>query len=118
MGARNWIRRLFGRPAHSPKGPWVAEAWLEWDICPGSTLYRERFDTRENAAWAAKAWAKELDWRLPHRDDMGIKWGVRKACEFDTERAIWSPYMPGTRNYCGEHRNSHPLNQKVTRERS
>jgi hypothetical protein len=106
----NWIKRLFGVPVSTPDGRWVAEAWLEWEICRGSTLYRERFDRPDAAAKAARRAAGSLDFHLP-KGDFGIQWGVRLACENDTERRIWSPYMPGSRNCRGEHRNSHPLQQ-------
>ena len=106
---RNWIRQLFGRPVHNPYGAWVAEVWLEWEICRGSTLYRERFCRKEDAARMAESHARTLDAWLPQREDVGIAWGVRKACNADTGHAIWSPCMPGSRGYCGEHREAHPL---------
>ena len=106
----NWVKRLFKVPIHNPEGVWVAEAWLEWEICTGSTLYRERFDIKEDAAKAARKAAASLDFYL--RDgDFGISWGVREACDKDTGRRIWSPYMPGSKNSRSEHRLAHPLHQ-------
>ena len=111
---RRWLRRnVLGLCVHMPDGPWVAEAWLEWDVCRGSVLYRERFNTMDDAARMAKGHARTLDYWLPRRDGMGINWGVRRACDADTGHAIWSPAMPGTRDYCGEHREAHPLRRQA-----
>jgi len=96
-------------PIPDPSGAWVAEAWLEWEICRGSTLYRERFATIKDAERAARRGARCLDYFLPPAEGMGIKWGVRRACEADGNHGIWSPYMPGSKHYSGEHATVHPL---------
>ena len=70
---------IFKSPVHKPDGIWVAEAWLVWGICTGSTMYRERFDSNKDAAWAAKRAAKKLDWWLPQGENFGIRYGVRKV---------------------------------------
>jgi hypothetical protein len=104
LAAREWWK-----PPHDPDGVWVAEAWVEWEICRGSTLYRERFNSIGHAECAAKKGARDLDFWLPRRWGMGIKWGVRRACSADTGHHIWSPYMPGSKHCTGEHRTAHPL---------
>ena len=102
-------RRLF--PKHTPTGMWVAEVWLEWDICTGSTMYRQRFVHRDEALTAVRRAAQKLDWLLPDQD-FGIKYGVRESVEADTGNEIWCAVMPGSPDYCGEHWQAHPLNQK------
>ena len=97
---------------HVPDGEWVAEAWLVWDICTGSTMYRERFNTKEEAHEAAKKNAAKLDRWTPSHQNFGISYGVRKANKFDNEHSIWSWALPGEPDYSGEYWQAHPLNQR------
>lgn len=104
-------------------GPFVAEVWLEWEICRGSTLYRQRFRDQRCAERAVRKAAAKLDmalpsyymdtdWsgrRVPYKYEYEIRFGVRPAVATDTTTRIWSPVMPGTTNDSGEHRESHPL---------
>jgi len=92
---------------------WVAEVWLDWELCRGSTLYRERFDDFDDAGTSAKKAAKDLDWVLANRV-FGIRWGVRRASKADNGLPIWSPHLPGSRNFCGERFEFHPFNKETT----
>lgn len=108
----NWLRRFFGpAPTPTPNGRWVAESWLEWEICRGSTLYRQRFDNFDDAVTSAKRAAKDLDWTLPSKG-FGIRWGVRPAGANDNSVQIWSPCLPESPNFRGEHASLHPLNKE------
>lgn len=108
-----------------PSGRYVAEVWLEWEVCRGSTLYRQRFRSR-TAAWLFVRWhALSLDLHLPryywdtdwsgrrvrYAYEYGLFWGVRKATSEEMHHgvsAIWSPALPGTKAYRGEHASAHP----------
>lgn len=110
-------------PGVKPDGTYVAEVWLEWPICTGSTLYRQRFSSYESATNAVRVAAKLLDECLPrkYRDtdylgrsiyldyDYGIHFRVRQATPSDTTDEIWSPNLPGHREFNGEHASAHPL---------
>lgn len=104
-------------------GPSVAEVWLEWPLCRGSTLYRQRFVDDASAERAARRAAQILDDVLPKHyadtdssgnrilleHEYGIYWGVRPALAGDTTGRIWSPVLPGRSDYRGEHARAHPL---------
>jgi len=115
-----WLRR------GTPNGAHLAEVWLEWEICTGSTLYRARFNRRWQAALAAKWHAVLLDWTLPthYRAEysngrpylepygFSLQWGVRAPTNSPQDSAaIWSPVMPGSQASTSEHREAHPWNQ-------
>ena len=106
-------------------GDYVAEVWMEWEICQGSTLYRARFTSPERAAKAASWAARALDDILPHTFtaeysngtryqeslDFALNYGVRKLIGRERTagvECIWSPAMPGTVNFKGEHPSMHP----------
>ena len=111
-GKRNgwplWLCRLIRLPVHDPAGAWVAECWLEWPTCRGSTMWRERFATVEHARRAAVSASRSLDFHLP-RGEFGLKWGVRLALPADRPDPICTTYMPGHRLHRGEHWHAHPL---------
>lgn len=126
-----YIARAIGarRARRNLQGNWVAECWLEWEICTGSTLYRSRFSTPSAAAAAVRRRARMLDWLLPrmyvceyssgrkYLEEYGfeIRYGVRPLSPEELKngvREIWSPQMPGTAGDRGEHRQAHPLSLK------
>lgn len=107
---------------------YVAEVWLEWPICTGSTMYRTAAKTRWGAWLKAKFAAMVLNLRLPrfywdtdwsgrpyrYAHDFGIKFGVRQPTEREQQdgvTAIWSTRMPGHHNFSGEHPDAHPWNE-------
>jgi hypothetical protein len=106
-------------------GPFVAEVWLDWEICRGSTLYRQSFHSKRAAAIYAKLYAVMLDMTLPkyypaegwdgrvyyEKYDFEIRFGVRAIVPSEVERfaPIFSKIMPGHSGYSGEHREAHPL---------
>lgn len=95
------------------QGQWVAEAWLEWPICSGSTLYRAAFNDEEEARAAAKNRAAYLDKVLPayytievagggvmrEAYGYGIHWAVRERSLEEQQGLVkvWSPHLPGLR---------------------
>lgn len=113
------------KPRAGRSGEWVSEVWLEWEICRGSTMYRQRFSYRWTAYLATRLHALLLDMVLPshywntdcigrrclYRHEYGILYGVRKvlpseALEFSP---VWSDVLPGHRGHSGEHACSHPF---------
>ena len=123
-----WVMRQYAAPAGTEPGakndgPFVAEVWLEWEVCRGSTLYRQRFVNEKSAERAVRKAAAKLDRVLPkhygdtdwsgrrvvYEYEYGIHFGVRPANEHDSTRRIWSPALPGTQSYAGEHATAHPL---------
>lgn len=113
-------------PHWNNQGAFVAEAWLEWPVCRGSTLYRQRFRTEWMAALYAKYHAMLLDFELPRTYaaemsdgrryleayEFGVYFGVRRVSSHELEHGvadIWSPTMPGSRDAVSEHREAHPL---------
>lgn len=109
----------------TPDGEHVAEVWLEWPICTGSTMFRAAFPTAADAEAAARYHAKLLDSYLPthypatyscgkryfESYDYGIAWGVRarKGVELTEGVAcIFSRKLPGTDGATSEHREAHP----------
>jgi hypothetical protein len=109
-------------------GNFVAEVWMDWEICQGSTLYRERFMTQQRALRAVRSAAKRLDTALPrfypaeysngrrYAESYGfeIKYGVRNLAGRELTEgvaSIWSPSMPGDANFSGEHASAHPQAQ-------
>lgn len=112
------------------KGDWVAEVWLEWEICKGSTLYRARFATEERAARAARANAWVLDMVLPTRYKAeysdgspywesycyGIHFGVRKLTAYEQVNGVHQFYtdvLPGHKGHEGEHPSAHPRERSL-----
>lgn len=107
------------------QGDHVAEVWLEWSLGRGSTMYRQRFATQKRAYLYVRVYAWALDLMLPRhysstdrygrrialRHDMSIMYGVRLATDAEKKdfQTIWSPGMPGTPAYSGEHADFHPL---------
>jgi len=107
-------------------GPYVAEVWLDWEICRGSTLYRQSFHSKRMALLFAKVYAVMLDASLPklYRVDdseegcpcfehynFEIKFGVRSMLESEASRftPFFTSTMPGFAGFAGEHREAHPL---------
>lgn len=104
----------------------VAEIWLEWPVCRGSTLYRRGFQSSTVAKYYVKVYAWLLDSILPryYRDydwsgnitsyeyEYGIHYGVRLPAptEMLEVHTIWSPFMPGSKDSSGEHWIAHPHN--------
>ncbi|KVP75256.1 hypothetical protein WJ96_05730 [Burkholderia ubonensis] len=104
---------------------YVAEVWLDWDICRGSTMYRATAKTERGAQLKAKIAAMKLDVLLPkfymdtdwsgrpcrYAYDFGIKYGARNLTEREEKdgvTAIWTTSLPGTRDFAGEHPDAHP----------
>lgn len=113
------------QPRKGRQGDWVAEVWLEWEVCRGSTMYRQRFSQRWMAYLAVRFHAIVLDGLLPthYRDidwsgrpcwyhhEYAILYGVRKVLPQEAKDfcPVWSEELPGKRGYRGEHPMSHPL---------
>lgn len=122
-----WLRVGIGH--REVPGAYVAEVWLNWEICRGSTLYRARFHRQWQAALAAKFHAVWLDWVLPthYRAEyssgrrywepygFAICFGVRAATSLVQDRAtLWSPHLPGSPRSSSEHAASHPWQQDTS----
>lgn len=120
------IRLMQGPSKVRNTGVYVGEVWLDWFFGRGSTLYRQRFQSRWGAYLFVKAHAILLDWVLPthyrdtdwsgrptwHRHEYGIRYGVRRVTPVeavDGVQSIWSPVLPGTRGSTGEHASAHPF---------
>lgn len=119
-----FLAPLLAKPGKS-EGTYVAEVWLEWSLCRGSTVYRQRFKTMKQAAFFVRMYARLIDYMLPKgfvtkgrngrplyvSNDMGIKYGVREMSvqEQASFSVIWSPCMPGERGFSGEHASAHPV---------
>lgn len=103
----------------------VAEVWLEWEICTGSTMFRAAFSSAKRAERAARLAAKLLDLVLPRAYpaeyssgrryyetyNFEIRWGVRAPTGMESERGvsrIWTTVMPGSSSHQGEHASAHP----------
>ncbi len=114
------------RFASPNRGEHVVEVWLEWPLCRGSTLYRQRFRSRWLAYASMRIHAMMLDMELPthwrstdwhgkpclERYDYGIHYGMRKPTSSERElgvHTLWSPVLPGHQGHAGEHREAHPL---------
>lgn len=114
-------------PREDDSGDFVAEVWLEWEICSGSTLYRRRFSDPVDAEHAVRKAAKALDDILPthyrvegyygrtewEKHGFSIRFGVRDIQESEKAhfRGIWSPHLPGESSFSGEHASAHPMLQ-------
>jgi hypothetical protein len=115
---------LFAPRFSGTQDRYVAEVWLEGEICRGSTLYRQRFLSERMARIHAKLHAFMLDFCLPkyylvedewgklrpRRFDCDIRFGCRQltASEADTFAPLWSTVMPGYDGFKGEYREAHP----------
>lgn len=108
------------------EGAHVVEVWLKWSWGPGSTLYRQRFRSRQVALLSLRYRAWLLDWALPthwvgedyygrrctYPHEYGIAYGLRAPTTAESEHGVagfWSPALPGTSEYRGEHVSAHPL---------
>jgi hypothetical protein len=132
------IQALMG-PGTAGTGPYVAEVWLDWEICRGSTMYRQRFENKETAELFAKNAARYLDWILPthwrttdwsgrpyfEKYGYAIKFGVRSidVVEDKDFQVVWATRLPGQQGitgagYGGEHREAHPLMRKAQQSTS
>ena len=103
------VNALLPNPA--PKGEHVAEIWLTWFFGRGTTLYRQRFESRKEAEAAVTAQAAVLDATLPRfykdtdwsgrtillRHEYGINYGVRELTEEETSNffAVNRTTLPG-----------------------
>jgi hypothetical protein len=109
---------------------YVAEVWLEWPICRGSTLYRASARYKQVAWLKAKIAAMLLDLVLPrfYRDtdwsgrprryefEYGIHFGVRQTTAQEKQEGVrdfLNFSMPGSRRFKGEHSLAHPLNHPL-----
>ncbi len=113
------------KPRKNRRGDWVAEVWLEWEVCRGSTMYRQRFRFRWTAHLSVRLRAILLDGVLPrfYRDtdwsgrpkmyeyEYGIHYGVRKLVEGEGQsfQPIWTDVLTGHRDHRGEHATAHPF---------
>lgn len=122
---------VFGLNARDHRGPakdsvWVAEIWLEWPVCRGSTMWRNGFRSKTLAYLVMRLRAWELDMALPRfcrstdylgrpcleRYEYGILYGVRKLSPQEAAHGVqrvWTTRLPGHQGHAGEHRDSHPL---------
>ena len=114
-------------PRQSNQGDFVAEVWLEWDICRGSTMYRQRFATEKSAARFVKLYAWVLDFMLPkgymstdyvgrpkvYAHEFDIRFGVRKLVDGEgiNFHPIWTTTMPGYSGHRGEPAQAHPFDR-------
>lgn len=114
-----------GQPKAGQAGDFVAEVWLDWTICRGSTMFRQRYASAREAEEAVRWRAKLLDELLPTRfrdtdasgtpiwvsHDYSINYGVRRltAQEREQFQVVWSTLLPGVGGYRGEHPSAHPL---------
>jgi hypothetical protein len=122
------LRRLTRPRFEHTSGEFVAEVWLDWEICRGSTMYRQRFVSEKEALSEVRNRARMLDRVLPthyrsedwsgrprlERYEFEIRWGVRRITDaerLEGVRPVWSLALPGTEEYCGEHASAHPLAQ-------
>ena len=122
-----FLAALVRRTRKAVFGPrkWVAEVWLEWPLCRGSTLYRASFRWHWLAALSARwhAWRLDTDlprgWRdIDHRSrpywepyEFGVYFGVRRPTTRERRfgaYSIWSPGLPGHKDYRGERPSAHP----------
>lgn len=110
---------------HPRTGDHVAEVWLDWGFCRGSTMYRQRFKSKRAAGVYAKLAAMVIDMSLPthyadtdysgrriyEKHEFAIKFGVRLITrdESSSFTPIWSTTLPGSRGAQGEHAMSHPV---------
>lgn len=118
-------------PKANKAGPYVAEVWLEWEVCRGSTMYRQCFRWKLLAALNAKLHAMLLDGMLPshyvdrdwsgrpcwYRYEYGIMFGVRKLTAGEAKdgmHAVWTTELPGRAGHAGEHAQSHPLVRELS----
>lgn len=121
-GAPAWMRPALKKSV----GPFVAEVWLDWEICRGSTMYRQSFRSKRMAALFAKFYAVMLDASLPklyrvddesdegpryERHQFEILFGVRTLVDGEVKRftPVFTTTMPGYAGFNGEHRDAHPL---------
>jgi hypothetical protein len=103
--------------------PYVAEVWLEWEICRGSTMVRRKFKHLWTAALFAKIAAMIVDFHLPsyyraeysdgepylEKYGFEIHYGIRQLGENEIYCPVWSLVMPGNRRSTAEHREAHPF---------
>jgi hypothetical protein len=74
-----------GQPANTSPG-FVAEVWLAWPVCRGSTMYRVQARTKHGACLKAKIAALKVDWLLP-RSYLDTDWSGR-PCRYEYEFGI------------------------------
>lgn len=113
---------LTGSKWYAPRagvhGQYVAEVWLEWSICRGSTMYRQRFASRTHAYLMMRLHAFLLDLHLP-RYFWDIDWegkalqvehgyslcfALRELTDEEAQSGVapvWSSVLPGYTNYRG-----------------
>jgi hypothetical protein len=106
-------------PKAKTTGSWVAEVWIDWEICHGSTMYRQRFNTKWGAYLAVRARAFGLDFLLPSsywdtdwsgkpvriKHEFCIRYGVRRLSEKEQEtfNTVYSTVLPGEEGCRAEH---------------
>jgi hypothetical protein len=120
IGFTWWANSSF--PKRKSSGDWVAEVWLDWEICAGSTMYRQRFKTQFGAYLAVRARAFALDYLLPQvywdtdwsgnpirlEHEYSIRYGVRSlsAMEREAFNTVYSTVLPGEKGCTAEHSGS------------
>ncbi len=126
---------VVGMPIYAPallrprsaksQGRYVAEVWLNWEVCRGSTMYRQRFRTKWGAYLQVKLHAMALDMALPryyqdtdwsgkrclYKHGFDILFSVRTLAKVEETdfQPLWSVAMPGSQGYSGEHAQGHPF---------
>lgn len=106
------IPELVLKPGKNSKGNFVAEIWLVWPVCRGSTMYRQRFRWEWQARLFARFYALVLDGQLPRgwqttdyegytvheAYDFEICFGVRPMtpAEEKSFTALWATALPGS----------------------
>lgn len=108
------------------KGGHVVEIWLEWPLCTGSVMYRQRYRWRWMAMLDMRIRAEALDWKLPHfwrttdwngkviriSYDFGIAYGIRTPTAKESREGICAVStftLPGLEGSTAEHREGHPV---------
>lgn len=107
-----------GNPKAKKSGDWVSEVWINWEICAGSTMYRQRFRTKWTAYLAVRVRAFILDVLLPQfywdtdwfgkpvrcRHEYSIHYGVRRLSELERPdfRVVYSTVLPGQKGSTAE----------------
>lgn len=117
------------RPGRNGGTRYIAEIWLVCDGGRGSTMYRQRFDTKFMAEMYAKLYAIVLDVHLPthytvyngggrkvrEAHNYGIRFHVRHTTVGESGSyldPIWTTVLPGEADFAGEPAYLHPVSKK------
>lgn len=121
------------RPGCNGGTAYIAEVWLVCEGGRGSTMYRQRFETKFMASLYAKLYAVVLDLHLPtHYSvldgggnkvqvayDYGLRYQVRHTTVGESGsflEPIWTTVLPGEDHFAGEPAYLHPVSRKEAAE--